>query len=497
MSIYRIPITKDTTISTWSEIPSLRNLGNAGSSQIVDVWAQYRSDKDQKFLTRFLAESNLTALQAAIADGSVPNPATDTSVSCTLRFFNINFSEPQAYEFTLQAFPITKSWQEGRGIRIDSFTNTGYASWVSASTTASWSSTGGDYTATLSATQYFNSGAEDLNINVREILVNWLTGGSNYGFLVKMDDTIESLTASTSTNTQYYRKSFHGRGTNYPNYAPYIQLEWNSLITDDRKIGIFGTAFNLYFYNSSNGNYSDIDGILTSFPGKVSISGSKAGFSGSLSAFSGVSSDTGAASANKEILGNLTASRIKRGIYRLNFTLPNTSSIFNTFTDVWSVTSAASAATLSTGLTFYPVSSISGDNSFVSLNTSIAIPNWRPAYSKESTIVKKVYFFEQSGNVIPLAQSERNSISSIASSTLNSYISTSGWWRIITDPLGIVDLGWQRLEYDGDSNFFTLDFSNFKRGVPYKMEFKLIVRGETIIFDDKNGARPFHFEILE
>lgn len=501
MSIYRIPITKDTTISTWAENPILRNLGNGGASQVVDVWAQYRDDKNLRFLTRFLAEANLTALQNAIAAGNVPNIVTDSTVTCNLKFFNINHADSVPYEFSLQLFPVTVSWQEGRGTRIDSFANTGFSCWVSASNTAAWSSAGGDFDSSvcsMSASQYFNSGSEDLSVNARGMLINWLNGASaNYGFVAKMENVAEALTGALSTSTQYYRKSFHGRLTNYPNCAPYFQLEWSNLITDDRKLAQFGNTVNLYFYNAPNGIYTDIDGVTSSFPGKVTISGAISNVSGALSGYTSITTDNGPASAYWKITDGLTPTRVKSGIYKVSFTLPASSSIYNKFADVWSVTSAASAITLSSGLTFYPTSTVSGETNYSDYDVQMAIPNWHTTYNKDSIITKKVYFFEKTANVQPLAQSEKNSISSIASSTLSTYVSASGWWRVITDPLGVIDIDWQKLEYDGGSNFFTMDFSNFARGITYRLEFKAIVRGETYVFDNKNGARPYYFEVLE
>jgi hypothetical protein len=494
--IYRVPITKDNTISTWSEIPSLRNLGNSGKSQIVDVWGNYRADKNLRFITRFLGEANLTALQAAISNTSVPDPVTDSTVSCNLKFFNINSAEVEAYEYTLQVFPVTRSWQEGRGTRIDSFTNTAFSNWLSASNTAAWSNTGGDFDTSVTASQYFESGSENLNINTRTMLVNWLSGASaNYGFIVKMAQPAEDF-GSLSTGTQYYRKSFHGRLTNYPNFAPYFQLEWVSQIVDDRSILTFGNTANLYFYNAPNGIYTDIDSVTSSFPGKVTLSGSIQGVSGALSASTAIVTDNGPASGYWPVVTNITPLRVKKGVYRALFTLPTSASIFNKFTDVWNVTSAASAVTLSSGLIFYPTSTVSGETNYANLDMNISIPGWKNVYDKNSIINKKVYFIEKTGKVIPLTQSEKNSISSISSSTQTTFISTDGYWRILTDALGSVDVDWQKLEYDGHSNFFTIDLSNFARQVRYQLEFKIAVRGNTMIFDNQNGSNIHYFEVF-
>jgi len=495
MSFYRIPIEKDVTISTYSSLPTLVNLGNAGASQIVDVWAEYRDDKNYKYLTRFLGSANLTGLQAQIAAGTVPSISA-AGVSTTLKFFNINHSDPEAFEFTLDVYPVSTAWSEGRGTRIDSFTNTGYANWVSASTSAAWVSTGGDFVVDAnSASQYFSSGYEDLCVNISGMVNNWLNGTSaNNGFLVKMDSTAESFGA-LSTNTQWYRKSFHGRLTNFPNYAPYISVEWVDLITDDRSIGKFGNSVSLYLYNDPNAIYGDVDGITTGWPGSVTLSASIQGVSGALSAYDGNATHNFPASSWTSIAGlvSITAGRVKTGIYKTTFILPSSATIFNSFSDVWSITSAASAAVSAISQVFTPQLPVTGDSSFIRRDTTLAVVGWplqaqgyNSVINKDSINTWRVYLMERPASIVPLAQSEANSISSIAASTIPTFITTDGWYRILVDALGVVDVDWQKMGYDAVSNFFTLDMSNFSRGIQYDLEFKVNMRGQTMIFDKTN-----------
>jgi hypothetical protein len=52
-------------------------------------------------------------------------------------------------EFTLVANPISQSWQEGYGIDVDAYIDTGHSNWISASSASSgitnWTSEGGTY----------------------------------------------------------------------------------------------------------------------------------------------------------------------------------------------------------------------------------------------------------------------------------------------------------------------------------------------------------------
>lgn len=451
MALYRTPLIKDNTISTYSSIASLTGLGNAGNSQIVDLWGRYKDGS--KFLARILGQVDINTVKTAIANESLVN-----SASCILKFFNINHADPQATDFTAQIFPITTQWTEGRNNRVDSFSQEGVSNWLSASTSAAWLTAGGDYLVdSSSATQYFETGFENLTANLSAMVNNWLSGVSaNYGFLIKMDSTAESL---TSTNEQWYRKSFHSRSTNEPMFAPYLEFVWDDSIKDDRNTGFFGNSMNLYLYNTPNGIFTDIDSITSSFPGVVTISSS-------LTAFAPLS---------------LSASRVKKGIYKTTFTYPISGAGATAFYDVWTVTSSSSGSPLTRN--FYPLRSITSQNNFSVYDVVFKVIDFENGLIQNgTTVIKKLFIRQKNADVQPLVQSELNSISSIAASTIPSYISTNGSWKIMNDA-GFVDIDWQPLSYDSDSNFITINSENFAKNLLYTIKFKLDIQGQTLLFD--------------
>jgi hypothetical protein len=452
LGLFRTPIIKDNTISTYSSIASLTGLGNAGNSQIVDLWGWYKDGK--KVLARILGQVDINTIKNAIANETIPS----SSVSCTLKFFNINHAQTQANDFTVQIYPITTQWTEGRGNRVDSFTHEGVSNWLSASTSAAWTAPGGDYLVdSSSATQYFESGFENLSATLSAMVNNWVSGVSaNYGFIIKMDETAESL---TSTSEQWYRKSFHSRSTNDVLFQPYLEFAWDDSIQDDRKVGTFGNPMSLYFYNTPNGVYTDIDSITSSFPGTVTISSS-------LSAFTPLS---------------LSASRVKKGIYKTDFTFPVSGAGATAFYDKWTITSSSSGSPVT--LNFYPSSSVSSQNNITVYDVSFKVIDFdNGIIYKGNNVTKKIFVWQRTANVEPLVQSEVNSISSIAASTIPSYISTNGSWQIINDA-GFVDVDWQPLSYDSDSNFITINSQNFAKNLLYTIKFKLDIQGQTLLFD--------------
>jgi len=472
MALYRIPISRDNTISTYNV------LGNTGAAPIDDIWCEYNIDKNQKYLARILAYACLTALTNGISNGTIPDPTT-SSTTCLLKFFNINTADQQAYDFNIQCFPVTRSWIEGIGNRIDTFSNSGISNWVSASTTACWTSSGGDYSIdSNSSSQYFETGYENLCLNIKGILTSWTNSlSSNYGFILKMDNNAESLTAATSTNTQYFRKSFHGRTSNFYNFTPYIELQWNDVVKDDRAIVQFGYNSNLYFYNNINDNFQDIDNNTNYFPGYVTLSGSTACSDSSMSSY-------------QAILTINTPLRIKTGTYQSNFVLPLSSSIYTTFVDIWSITSASSAIASSIINSFQTIKRTTPTSNYP-VKLDITIIDGLDYLIQGNVVTKRLFIKEKLNNDF-LIQSEFNSISSAAISSVSNYISTNGFFKVVIDDINVDDTNWMPLNYDIDGNYFILDTSNFHRNTRYYLEFLINYKGQNIIIKDES----FKFEIL-
>ena len=452
---------QDATISTVSVS------GNCGNSQILDVWSKFDDIKNKKYLARILAKVTLTGLNADISSGIVPNPITNSAVSAYLKLFNINHAEEQAFEYTLNVFPLTRIWSEGNGNRIDTFTHTGYTNWNYASSTAQWTSTGGDYVVdSNSGSQYFKSGFEDLTINMKNILNNWLNGSSaNCGILVKMDDIAETLTGSLTTNTQFYRKSFHSRTTNYPIFSPYIELQWSDEIKDYRNIVKVGTSSNLYFYNVVNGIFTDIDSITGNFPGNIVLSGSTAGTTASSSSF-------------VSILTGLTGSRIKTGIYSVTFTLPNSASVYNIFKDKWTITSSSSAISTSAIFNFNIASSINPNDNYENKNFNVKLLNFKNEILKGTNIIQKIFVKQE------LTQ---NRVLTAGTTALSSFTVEDGYYRLVADKINFTEIDWSPLSFDKNYNFFNINTNNFSRNIDYRIDLKFNINGNVYIFSDINN----------
>ncbi len=454
MSFRRYTLNKTATIST------LGVSGNAGASTLLVVGAQYDVDKNKKYLYRILGSIDTNAISSDIVDGNVTNITTNSSASAILNIFNIKTSEPNAYEFTINILPLTKIWSEGRGNKIDTFTQVGYVSWLNASSTGAWSLSGGDFIIdSNSASQYFETGYENLTANIKSAVNNWLNGiSANNGFIIKADGIAEALTGTTSTNTQYFGKYFLSRHTNYQTKYPYLEISWDGEIRDYRSLITLGNSANLYFYNLVNGVLTDIDGVTTKFPGSVTISGATAG----------VTSTT-----FSSITASLSASREKKGIYKVNFTLPISANTYNYFKDVWTITSSFSALSSSVEQVFTKNISLNPNNSLNVTDLNIILRDFKTEINKNQIVYQRIYVKTSSPNALPTLTASTTS--------LNSLLIEDGYYKILVSKTNETYVDWQKLEFDSFGNFFIIDSNNYVRDVDFKIVLKMNYMGQTFI----------------
>ncbi len=173
-----------------------------------------------------------------------------SSYTATLNFYNARNSKFTDENFNVEIYPLTANWNEGLGSKLYPISSS--VNYLSATTINSWSSSGGDYTASPSASITFQNGTENLTSNLSAFINYWSTS-TNYGLLLKFPDSIESLTSTYQNNKSFFSKDTHTL------FKPSINITYNSsLITDDRNNLHLGNN-TIFFYDRNVGT--------TSYPG--------------------------------------------------------------------------------------------------------------------------------------------------------------------------------------------------------------------------------------
>ena len=355
-----------------------------------------------------------------------------------------------------------------------------------------WTSRGGDYRPTINGagalppSASFPEGYEDIELDISEIVENWVKGTSgggypNYGLSVHLTGSQEAyFSSSTGTNTSigllhnvtgattsYYTKKFFARSSEFFFKRPRLEARWDSRVKDDRGNFYFSSSLataadnlnTLYLYN-----YSPRTGKLTNLPNTV------AGGPILVSIYSGSTVPTGsklALPAGGGVVAaghfNVTGGWYKTGIYSAS--LSATGSLTTLF-DVWH-TGAANATEFFTG-SITPKSVIAYDNA-PSDQHATSISNLKPKYIRSETA--RMRLFVRDRNWSP-------TIYSVATSTITNKTIPSASYRIyrVADELNVVPYGTGStkhtyLSHDVSGNYFDFDMSMLQGGYSYGLKF--------------------------
>lgn len=436
---------------------NLSNMGKADSGEIFAIFnsngistQSYQNDE-----SRLLFKFDIAAI---LADTEIPT----STAGYYLRLFNVKHDSTLPRNFILVTHPITKSWEEGDGLDIDNYLDTGSANWLSASSGVPWQYTGSDFNATYSYSQTFEKGHEDLEIDITSLVSVWKSGTlGNNGIVVKLTSSQEY------TSQSYYKKSFSMRGTQYWFSRPCIEIRWQDARFDDRNNSYYSSTFapgddnlnSIYLYNKVRGQLVDIPGIGT----------------GSIY----VSLFTGSTATQSCFNAAATGSWVATGTYRAQFYSTYTGTLY----DFWHSNVPVQIPTSS-----YFSSTIVMKNFLEDYYTSndefiITMPNLKGIYnandkSRLDLVVRKrawranVYTTmteEQSKEYIKKAYYQvRRALDS----------------KIVVD-FGSGSLNHTLLSYDKDGNYFNLNMNLFEPDYQYEIAYVFDIEGKKILQKDK------------
>lgn len=275
MGVFRIYPSKSNTIAS-----GVYQNFNSGQNAVTDLWygggGTDTAPERRNSFSRFLVKFDLDELSDKLTLKEI-NP--DVVVSYKLKMTNAipgdRILEPE-YEFDvldkrisssydLIVFPVNKDWDEGRGYDlykenylVKQYGNpliTGYSNWNSATLATTWDEPGifTNPTASTAVTQYstqhFDIGNENIDMDITDIVKDWLSGGSqNNGLGLAYRRDYELL----STDTRYIA-SFFTENTNTA-FKPYIEVTYNQSFQDDRLQVTNNRTSRLFLYTYSGNN---------------------------------------------------------------------------------------------------------------------------------------------------------------------------------------------------------------------------------------------------
>lgn len=264
MGIYRNYFDKCNTIIKGSE-------ANTANNPVTELAYGKR-------LTRFLFYVDITDLKNRIARKEIVidsntkhylklKSTVDFSVKPKLNLSNFidvdDTSRPVSFDLELRT--IDESWDAGDGYDFSLNSNRrsedldyvlSPSNWIKSTTLTDWSVPGAVATgSTLIATQHFDKGNEDIQMDITEYINEQLisTGSTYNGFCLKYSDEIEEL----AVNKEYVTGFFTKHTQTF--FEPFIETVYDDVIRDDRNKCFLNKTNRLYLYSNIGGSLVNLD----------------------------------------------------------------------------------------------------------------------------------------------------------------------------------------------------------------------------------------------
>jgi hypothetical protein len=327
----------------------------------------------------------------------------------------------------------------------------GIANWSNRTLLDNWSISGSSYfsSSNLTSSQYFESGLEDLDCDISNIVRNWVQGViPNNGLVIKFPLAYENL------NQDLYVKKFFSRNAHATERTPKLFVGWDDSLLDDRaniKYSIPGT---LTYYRNINGSLQNFGSTLF-----VNVMNSSS------------------------LIQVLTASQVQTGIYSVSGVLVAPTNSLSTFNDVW-YSGAQQVFTGSFKAIYETGSSTLGFDSI-----TLDIPNLTTFTYGSKTIIR----------VFCRQKDYRPALASYASESPEPVLLRDAYYQIQdaeTEDV-IVDFStgsvkYSKLSYDKDGNYFLLKTDSLRPEYIYKIKIFVNWSNQIQIFD-----RNFLFKVVQ
>ena len=248
MSIKRYIATADNTITNafranLSTRATGSNMGAADTLEAFYIYGQVSKGTGQDNQTaeksRILVQFDTDKINEDRSNGLIP---ANGNVAWYLNLYNAPHSFTLPKDFNMVVKVCSGSWQEGRGLDMDNYTDETYegtgSNWVRKGAPgagySTWLTQGGDFAESSLSPAYsvsFVDGTEDLSVDVTNIVEDWLAGGVQaVGAIVADNSTVSNYNAEQFTLTDS-----HGTSITY-------KYDTSSTVTLGSSIGLSGLS---------------------------------------------------------------------------------------------------------------------------------------------------------------------------------------------------------------------------------------------------------------
>lgn len=483
MAIKKYYATKDNTITNAFKIDLLtRGTGsNMGIADILETFVIHGQtsasiNAGNAEQSRILIQFPVSTIASDMLAGVIPNDTS--SLKFYLNLYNAPHGSTVPVDYSLDVRMLSQAWQEGRGLDMDNYSDLGVSNWIYASGSTAWNATGSSYLygAGTSATAPFESGLENIRLDVSSIVNKWLDATPNYGFLIKFPDAI------VSGSTTMYTKKFFARSSEYFHYRPTLDVWWDSTRRDNR--GNFAISSSmapaadnlntLFLYNVVRGQLQNIPGLIKDTLSVEIFSGSQAVTVPVVPTGSALDIVRSNSTTSTMVTGGvLFENGVKTtGVYTASFA---STSSFEQIFDVWSTGSGAQRVEFFTG-SYIPKSLNTADLQY-DVKYITTITNLQSAYSQGDNPTLRAFTRKKDWSP---------NIYTVSTKHIEPEVIDNAYYKVyrVIDDLDVIPYGtssadnyYSRLSYDISGNYFKLDTSYLDPGYAYGIKFSYYLQG--------------------
>lgn len=476
---------------------------NVGSAASLDLFKLYDYSATMSGsvrvpnteVSRLLVKFDLSPLRQLQALGQLDT--TNRSFSCRLCLHDVFGGQPTPDNFTIVAYPLSASFDEGRGRDIVLYSDSDVCNFLSGSRTGgSWFMSGCglgggaqqqcDYItgssaiqagASLRTSQAFVTGEEDLNLDVTTIVSATLAGLlPDNGFRISFDPSLET------DNRTYFVKRFAARTAFNEDLRPKLLVRFDDSIQDDTNNVVFGSPNTLFLYNYVRSGLANL------------VSGSTA-VTGSNSVSLRLTTPVSGGSVTLSFVGSQHYSGINPvvGVYSASVTLPTTNPAINeqlqasgsvTFTPVWRSLDGSVAFLTGSAFKAYPPT-----RSATSTNTKafeVSIVGFKEEYAPAEVTTLRIHVFDYTSAVFLAPVKGPVEDVGVIIRDVHFQVRDANTGRVAV-PFDLVSNS-TRVSNDASGMYFRLDIADLTAGHSYVIDIMTVTGNNQQLFKAVSGV---------
>ena len=185
---------KDTTINSGSDLIDGTTFQdkNVGQDEVLELKKVF-DNKEFKHPTRMLIQFDTDEIESYISSSVLPS-----DYKLVLRLFETAGTSGLSNDYTIAAYPLSESWDEGIGMEADNPKTTVGCSWLNREnddpnvSEVTWSNAGGTYISEDEVTQSFSLSSPDIEMDITDMSKKWFGGvNQNHGILLRFSGSSE------------------------------------------------------------------------------------------------------------------------------------------------------------------------------------------------------------------------------------------------------------------------------------------------------------------